>query len=142
MKMKINKIEGFTLVELIIVMVLLGILAAVAIPKMGNTISSSEEATEDAIIAALKSAVEMYAMDQVVANSVKSYPDNPFDELDKSPVGYSGVGSLSDVDGGWVFYDANDDGISNYVAHQRNDNNKYKWNYDISSGTFGDRVAY
>ena len=142
MKMKINKLEGFTLVELIIVMVLLGILAAVAIPKMGNTISSSEEATEDAIIAALKSAVEMYAMDQVVANSVKSYPDNPFDELDKSPVGYSGVGSLSDVDGEWVFYDANDDGISNYVAHQRNDNNKYKWNYDISSGTFGDRVAY
>ena len=142
MKMKNNKFEGFTLVELIIVMVLLGILAAVAIPKMGNTISSSEEATEDAIIAALKSAVEMYAMDQVVANSVKSYPDNPFDELDKSPVGYSGVGSLSDVDGEWVFYDANDDGISNYVAHQRNDNNKYKWNYDISSGTFGDRVAY
>jgi len=140
--MKTNKLKGFTLVELIIVMVLLGILAAVAIPKMGNTISSSEEATEDAIIAALKSAVEMYAMDQVVANSVKSYPDNPFDELDKSPVGYSGVGSLSDVDGEWVFYDANDDGISNYVAHQRNDNNKYKWDYDISSGTFGDRVAY
>ena len=137
--MKINKLEGFTLVELIIVMVLLGILAAVAIPKMGNTISSSEEATEDAVIAALKSAVEMYAMDQVVANSVKSYPNNPFDELDKSPVGYSGVGPLSDVDGEWVFYD---DGQSNFVAHRRNDNFKYKWNYDISSGTFGDRVAY
>ena len=140
--MKMNMLKGFTLVELIIVMVLLGILAAVAIPKMGNTISSSEEATEDAIIAALKSAVEMYAMDQVVANSVKSYPDNPFDELDKSPVGYSGVGSLSDVDGEWVFFDANDDGISNYVAHQRNDNNKYRWFYNASLGTFGDRVVY
>ena len=137
--MKINKFEGFTLVELIIVMGLLGILAAVAVPKMGNTISSSEEATEDAIIAALQAAVEMYAMDQVVAVSVKSYPTNPFDELEKPPSGYSGVGSLSDVDGEWIF---NNDSQNTYVAHRRNDNNKYKWSYNASLGTFGDRIAY
>ena len=137
--MKNSKQNGFTLIELVIIMVVLGILAAVAVPRMGNTISSSEEAAENTIIASLQSAVEMYAMDQVVAVSVKSYPTNPFDELEKPPSGYSGVGSLSDLDGEWVF---NNDSENTYVAHRRNDNNKYKWSYNASLGTFGDRVAY
>ena len=60
---------------------------------------------------------------------------NPFDELDKLPDGYTGMGT-PDEDGEWVFTG------DSHIAHQRNDNSRYKWHYDSSTGEFGDRVAY
>ena len=127
--------NGFTLIELVIIMVILGVLAAVAIPRIGNTIDSSEVSAEEAVIGSLRSALEVYAMDQVVSNSSKSYPSNPFDELDKAPEGYTGIGT-PDFDGEWVF---TSDG---HIAHQRNDNTRFKWYYNSVTGEFGNRTNY
>ena len=83
MKKEYNK--GFTLIELIIVMVLLGILAAVAVPRMSNTIRSAEESAEQKFLGNLVSALEVYAGDQVVNSSVKRYPSDPFSVLEVRP---------------------------------------------------------
>jgi len=139
--MKINKSNsGFTLIELIMVMIILGVLSAVAIPRYLDTISQAEEAAEDAVISNIGVALENYAIHKLVGSGRAIWPDNPFDALKDKPSTYTLDGTNADSDNEWTFVD----GDPAYITHQRADNSRWKWEYDagINTGTDADTTGF
>ena len=136
---KMNKKNGFTLIELIIVMVILGIMAAVAVPRYLDSISNAEQSAEDAVISAIRSGLKQAANDSLYTNGRASWPKNPFDVLQEKPAGYTTDGTLADVDGEWTFImTGGETGGTGQISHQRADNSRYTWDYDAGVMGSGD----
>jgi prepilin-type N-terminal cleavage/methylation domain-containing protein len=79
-----NTNKGFTLIELIMVTIILGILAAVAIPRYMTSVQKAEEAAEDAVISSIRAGLETWATEKLMDNGRRSWPTNPWDGLDKT----------------------------------------------------------
>ena len=123
---KLNNQDGFTLIELIMVMIILGILSAVAIPRYLETITKAEEASEDAVVSNIGVALENYGVHKLIDSGRAIWPDNPFDALKDKPQTYTDDGTNADTDNEWTFVD----GDPAYITHQRSDNSRFKWEYD------------
>ncbi|PKK82397.1 MAG: hypothetical protein CVT49_13930 [candidate division Zixibacteria bacterium HGW-Zixibacteria-1] len=96
--------EGFTLIELVIVIIVLGILAAVAIPRLFSITNEAETATVANMVAGLESAMSIYSARQYLrAQPIAVH--NPFDDLSNIPANYNGavdpVDPANTPDGTW-----------------------------------------
>lgn len=70
-KTRTNK--GFTLIELITVMVILGVLAAYAVPKLFDFTDTAKDKTRAQFRVEINSALRMYGLQQLASNGAKSY---------------------------------------------------------------------
>jgi len=134
--MKINKQnnKGFTLIELIMVTIILGILAAVAIPRYVATVTRAEAAAEDAVISSIRSGLETYATEQLMDNGRRGWPVNPFDGLETKPDGFTSDATDADVDGEWTF-------TGTAITHMRGDNTVHHWDYVQGVTTSGSEAV-
>ena len=129
--------NGFTIIELIMVMIIIGVLAAVAIPRFQDVVIESEVAVEQRVINTIYNGLETYAREKYVANGVRSWPENPFTALSKLPPDYDAdlyvLSLMKDRD--WIFTgDGNNTAYNNTIAHLRKSDSISTWEYNPATG--------
>jgi prepilin-type N-terminal cleavage/methylation domain-containing protein len=72
-----SRVRGFTLIELVMVIVILGVLAAVAIPKFVDMKGDAERASVEATVGALRSARGIYVAKAAVCGNPYFYNNIP-----------------------------------------------------------------
>lgn len=71
---KLSNEKGFTLIELVIIIVILGILAAVAIPKYQDMSTEARQAQGRAMLGSLRSGITIFYANQAVTTGTAIWP--------------------------------------------------------------------
>ena len=97
---KIRDQRGFTLIEIIMVIVLLGIIAAIAIPKYIDLRTEASDATASGIVGAIVSSASIGYADLVTHNSASTFPN--FTTLDGTYLQAQNITLTSDAANNWA----------------------------------------
>ena len=72
--LKISNEQGFTLIEILITVSVIGIVGAIAIPKFINAFDEAHKAQIDLVESSLRYGVTIWASDNLVTNGTFEYP--------------------------------------------------------------------
>ncbi len=118
--------KGFTLIELVTVIAILGVLAAMTVPKFFSLQIKAKREVSNQIIGTIRAGLETFAANEIVQNGTKTFPTSATggtllaDVLSNIPVGWSYVGD--DDDGGTI-------------TNSRGDST-FSYSYSTSGATF------
>jgi len=116
--------KGYTMIELVVVIILIGILSAVAVPRFERRIELAEIKNEKDFTYTLWEELEVYAEQQKELNGQESWPEHPLSVLGRTRnviITYS-LG-IPDEDNEWQF-----DGTKLY--HRRMNNEIWYFTYN------------
>ena len=128
------------MIELILVMIIIGILAAISVPRFTQIVRQSEAASEQGVLVNLVAALDTYSQERFIEDGVLSWPVNPFDALNKVPASYDKTQSTLMVemdDSDWIFTGEASNDYKNSIVHRRKEDSLAIWTYNKSNGEIG-----
>jgi prepilin-type N-terminal cleavage/methylation domain-containing protein len=123
--------KGFTLIELMIVVAIIGILAAIAIQKFADLVTKSKESAVKGSLGSVRSAVSIYYSDTegvfpstgqlgaALTTGSKYLKEMPFVQIPK-PGNHANLNSVASVlsdDGDWLYPNASEGHVAVNCTH-------------------------